>query len=640
MFNLSFLNSGILLAALATIIPLLIYLFAKKRPKRIIFSSIKFIKLSQKQQKKKINLINIILLIIRMLIILLIVLAIARPSIKSPLLKSGKMHPATAVAVIIDNSPSMDYLIDTRTSLDKAKLLCNDLNNILSDNDITILLTLDKSWNDLQGTINFGKIDPTLINNISVTNLPIPSTDVIKTAEEMLAESQLVNKELYFITDGQLQKLPETFSHPTYYIIPDTIETWNNISCSNVTLSRDFVNKQMNQRLTFQLQNHSNVDQEDVLYRIVIDDNTEAEKITDLSANQSKELSFLLDIQAEGWQSGYVEVQNERYIPDNRSYFSFYQEENPRIGIITGIDKLPLTLSIILELYSGSKANLDLLNPNELNFEQMNQYDFLIIYKAEALNQRITFLIDSFQQQEKGILFIADEALSGDWIGWLEDNFSVNFNQFNNSNQSETSNINRYHPITSMLADQTGLSVRDFWEIEAKSNVLMTTEDHPIIVEKEHSFLWTFDPASLKNPFLVESAFPVVLYNTLLYLSKEGLDIEEHNVGDLFITRGETLRLPGGNSISSNRNRYLFQQPGLYEINDTIIPVNMRLDESDFKPFTDETQKNLTFCGKDWDAKILQSRYGFEMWKYLLALVLILFAVEMIIVKREEKKKR
>jgi len=100
----SFLNSGILFLSSAIIIPILIYLFAKKKPYKIIFSSIRFIKESQQKQKRKINLKNLLLLLIRLLIILLTILAIARPAVKTSFLKQGDEHPETAIAVIIDNS--------------------------------------------------------------------------------------------------------------------------------------------------------------------------------------------------------------------------------------------------------------------------------------------------------------------------------------------------------------------------------------------------------------------------------------------------------------------------------------------------------------------------------------------------------
>ena len=218
MFSLSFLNSGILFLSSAVIIPILIYLFAKKRPKKLIFSSIKFIKLSQKQQRKKINLKNLLLLIIRILIILFTVLAISRPSIRSPYLSQGTSHPKTAVAVIIDNSYSMDYLVDTRTQLELAKTNAIEINELLSDNDVTVLLTMDQSWNDLHGGLRYGKLPLDLIRNIKISAVSTPLQEVLEVASKKLKESHLANQEIYVLTDLQEQPLPAKMDIPTFLI--------------------------------------------------------------------------------------------------------------------------------------------------------------------------------------------------------------------------------------------------------------------------------------------------------------------------------------------------------------------------------------------------------------------------------------
>lgn len=641
MFNLSFLNSGILFAAIAAIIPLLIYLFARKKPHRIIFSSIKFIKQSQKQQKKKINLINILLLIIRMMIILFIILAISRPSIKSPYLKKGKLHPPTAVAIIIDNSPSMEYLIDTKTSLDKAKDLCYQINDILSERDATTILSLDESWNDLNSTIKFGKLDVSHLTNLTYSDLYESPETIIARAAEMLEESQLINKEIYFLTDGQLLNISENLQIPTYVIMVDRFENWQNISSSNVKPIMEFVDKGMTQKISFMLNNHSEIKQEDILYRLVMDNQTITEKMTDIKANQSKELDFQIELQEEGWQSGYVEVQNERLPWDNRNYFSFYHNPHPQLGIITSETSLPPTLSIIFEIYSGNKDNIQLLNQKNVNFEQLNQFDFLVIYKPEEFNQRIDFLLKSFEDQNKKILFITDQNLSTDWIEWIEAFYDVKFGQFNNENRSLAIDfINDFHPITRLINQTKSMQIRDYWKISATDGIILQTENYPVIIDKERSLLWLFDPTSLRNPFLVESSYPVILYNSLLYLSENGLNSRDYKIGDFIRVSGKRLTLPDGKKLNWTQNKFKLEKPGLYKLNEEIIPVNIDIIESDYKKVNWEKRKNLTLCHENWEQQILKSRYGFEIWKYLLLAVILLFAAEMIIIKKEEKKKR
>ncbi|HCX72616.1 MAG TPA: hypothetical protein DHM37_02765, partial [Candidatus Cloacimonas sp.] len=162
----SFLNSGILALAATAIIPLLIYLFAKKKPQKVVFSSIKHILQTQKSEKRKINLQDILLLIIRTLIILLTILAISRPAIKLTWAHSSTSHPKTAVAIVLDNSYSMDYLVDTQTEFEKAKQIAQQINSKISNTDAVVLLTLNPNWNQLNSYLHYGKLPAKKIQKI------------------------------------------------------------------------------------------------------------------------------------------------------------------------------------------------------------------------------------------------------------------------------------------------------------------------------------------------------------------------------------------------------------------------------------------------------------------------------------------
>ena len=148
MFQLSFLNAGLLIFAAATVLPLLIWLLAKKKPPQLLFPSLRFIKLSQEQEKNKTKITNIILLIIRMLIILLTALAVARPMLASKVfdakaLGSSSKHPPTALAIIVDTSYSMDHMDEGKSLLQKAMDAIGVINAQASEADRLILISRD-----------------------------------------------------------------------------------------------------------------------------------------------------------------------------------------------------------------------------------------------------------------------------------------------------------------------------------------------------------------------------------------------------------------------------------------------------------------------------------------------------------------
>jgi len=102
----SFLNSIILFGLAAAAIPLLIHLLARRRLKKVYFSSLTFLKSMQKSQLRWLKIRQLLLLIVRTLIIIFLVLAFARPALRSHLRGVGAEAQTSAV-VLLDNSYSM-----------------------------------------------------------------------------------------------------------------------------------------------------------------------------------------------------------------------------------------------------------------------------------------------------------------------------------------------------------------------------------------------------------------------------------------------------------------------------------------------------------------------------------------------------
>jgi len=638
MFGLSFLNSGILFLASATVIPLLIYLFAKKKPQRVIFSSIKFIKESLNQQKRKINIKNILLLLIRMLIILLIVLAISRPTIKADYLKKSTSHPKTAIAVIIDNSYSMDYLVDTRTELELALEKVRELNLILSENDIVIPLTLDESWNKAHGNLLYGKIPDEVLETIKITPKAINKKDLVLQAVELLKEAQIPNQEIYFFSDMQSFELPKEHDVPLFMIPTSEAEERSNLSCQNATFFRNLVKKNGQQQMNFQVVNHSNLLQQDIICRLYLDGYTAAEKVTDLSANQTKLENFPIGDLEAGWHKGYVEVKNERLQFDNRSYFSFYHEPNPKLAIITDLTELPITLETMLEIYGGSSDNLNLINPDDVNMDILAEYDNVIVYKKLNLDARLQFLLDKLETSGKGVLFIADSSLNSEWQNYYANRFDLKFGDFYNAKQNlKIDYSNEYHPVTALFPTVRNIGVNELWKTKGRDFVLLQSGEFPVALEKDSNLLWLFDIAGLKNPFLLDAGFPVFAYNSLVSSGKSTLQ-QQLIVGSKIHLKSNELILPNGKEISLATGSFTVSDLGIYQSEEKQIPVNLSYEESEFKPLPELNKINLYLLDEDWKNNILRSRYGIEIWKYLLFFVLLLFGLEMLLVKSIEKK--
>ncbi len=645
MFSFTFLNSGILILTIASVIPILIHLFAKKKPKKIIFSSIKFIKLSQQQQNKKINLKNLILLLLRILIILFTILAISRPALKLPFLKGNTNHPKTAIAIIIDNSYSMDYLVDTKTELEKAKEIVSEISEILSDDDISLIMTMNNDWNKANSYLVYGKPQENIYRNIEITAIKTDLSDLILSAEKKLNESQIINKEIYVISDLQENSFNKKIETPLFFIPSSGINSRNNISCQNAHPVFELVDRSVEQKIEFSVINHSSVNAQDVICQLILDGKTISEKVIELTPNQKKTAFFKLNLETSGWHSGFINAKNERLPFDNKSYFSFHYKLSPEIAIVTDNPILPISLQSLLEVFSGDQGNISFFGENSLNYENIEKMDLVIIHQKEFSN-KTRFVLDKMSREKRPYLFIADRNLSQKWNPFLADEFNISLKEFQSKGvHTNLSYINKYHNITKLLELKKlkNLSISDYWsssDINKESISLIETNGYPLSICNENNHLWLFDPASIKNEFLLHSSFPVFAYRLFQDISMEKIDNRNIIAGTSYKFDSDSILLPDGNEIVLRDNRILLNKIGIYQTISSkkeIISVNLNYTESEFKRIDTKMKGSGKILSEKWKDQILQSRYGFEVWKILLIFVLIFFALEMFIVKMEEK---
>ena len=633
MFGLTFLNSGILAVAGTALIPLLIYLFARKKPRRVIFSSLRFIRQSQQQQKRRINIQNILLLIIRMLILLLTILAIARPALKASFLQNSTLHPKTAIALILDTSFSMDYLVNTTTELDNAKAIASQINNLLTADDRTLLLTSSKSWNDINGTLRYGPLDPALIGNVTITPLHQPMAEVIQDAARILQQSHSINQEIYVITDMQQQALPDTLDIPIFLIPTSDDSTRSNLSCEAVTVSNTIVQKNQPTRFSFDVVNHGSYPARDVLCRLILDEQTVAEKVVQLQPQQRLRDNFSVPVEQRGWHSGYVEVQNERLTMDNRNYFSFYRTLHPRVAVISDAPNLPATLETVIEIYTGNQILR--LDEAQLTASGIEVFDAVILYGKTVISPRLQQVLQHYESQGKGVLYVADAALTDGVKTYLREQFGCTFQSFSASRPTRITYLNAYHPALALMPQKPRFTVNSYWQIAGNAEALMQGTS-PLIVTNGTSQLWLFDPAATNSPLLLDPAFPVLTCCTLSSLNQYGME-KSHRCGETITVDG-TLMLPSRQRLTLTHNRYTLLHPGLYRLNGIPFAVNVDAAESAYTRLNPATIPRITVLDEDWPNRVLRSRYGFELWKYLLLAALLLVALEMILVKSEEKR--
>jgi len=105
----TFLHPAFLFGCLAALIPLLVHLFDRRRPRHVPFGAIAFVLKSQKRTASRLKLKRLLIYALRTLILLALPIALARPEWKRDTVASTSSAGPSATAIILDGSLSMRW---------------------------------------------------------------------------------------------------------------------------------------------------------------------------------------------------------------------------------------------------------------------------------------------------------------------------------------------------------------------------------------------------------------------------------------------------------------------------------------------------------------------------------------------------
>jgi hypothetical protein len=103
-----FLHPWVLVGLAAAAIPVLLHLLARREPPTVVFPAVRYLITTTQEHQRRLKLQNLLLLLLRTLLVIAIVLAAAGPT--APL-RGVPGHAPSALALIVDNSPSSGAVV-------------------------------------------------------------------------------------------------------------------------------------------------------------------------------------------------------------------------------------------------------------------------------------------------------------------------------------------------------------------------------------------------------------------------------------------------------------------------------------------------------------------------------------------------
>jgi hypothetical protein len=343
----TFLNPIFLWASLAVLIPIIVHLFNFRRPKRVAFSDISLVKEVKKSVVKRMRLRQWLLLAARILAILALVAVFSNPVWRRD--GATAVAGAASVAVVVDNSYSMRGGNDKGIYWVQGQEFAREIMEAYSRSDEFLVMGSDEpklhySFGEQQAAIKE-------LRKLEVVQNSRSLPDIVSVASEIFANASNGRKILYVISDFQRSTvLPDSLLRMTMpegieiNLVSLTTRQLKNAYVADHAITTQIIEKEKPVNLKMTLVNDSPEPLKNVGLRVVTNGEDRPVATKDLEPGEQAEVIVNLLPKTPGWQSGYIQIDDNPVDFDNRRYFSYYVPYREKMLIVeeTPNDKLHL----------------------------------------------------------------------------------------------------------------------------------------------------------------------------------------------------------------------------------------------------------------------------------------------------------
>lgn len=689
-----FLNPAILFGLLAASIPVIIHLFNLRKLKKIEFSTLTFLKELQKNKIRKIKLKQWILLALRVLIILFVVMAFARPALQSIQIGGTTSAAKTTAIFILDDTFSMSVVDQKGSYFNQAKEIIKQVLSQLQEGDEVGLMLVSDKKNESIVTSNLFEF----VKNIDKLDLSFASGDLnsaITKAAQLISESKNFNKEIYVLSDFQKNKITkENLNNDLSEFLNENVRLYSfdlsdkdvfNLSVDELKINNQIFEKDKPVSFSITLSNNSKQDVKSAVVSLFIGNERAAQKSFDVSTGQSTIVEIDAIPKSNGFIDVVAEIETDEIEQDNKRFASLFIPDKISVGLFAeNINDLTF-VDLALQTAGEGKYEIERESVNQLTSQQLNKYQAIII-SANSIPSGIEQLKNFVQNGGGVILFPSSNSdavkinqlysqlglsINASFVGKVNANeLKIKFdktdfnhpvfqNIFQNDDKKkyESPELNAYYKlsssgnqITSLLDGSSFLS-----EYKIGTGKIFVFNSAPILSWSDFPIKSIFAPLMNKsvaylsskereeNIFLAGEEVNINLKNT----NVSQIKILRPDKSDEFINPNDNLRsdyLAYSNASNAGNYKFYSGENQIENISINTDPSESKTeyaDESEFETYLDQIKFAGMYVSVDKEEniskKIMQARFGSELWRYFLLVAIVLALVEMTIARNAKK---
>jgi hypothetical protein len=692
----TFLNPAVLFGLFAASIPIVLHFLNLRKLKKIEFSTLAFLKELQKTKIKRIKLKQWLLLLLRIAIIILLVTAFARPTVKNFSLGNSSAAKTTAV-LIIDNTFSMSKVTERGSYLNQAKQTAKILLGNFQDGDEIALVPVGDLYKEvLKPTTNFKQVQKA-IEELQISSVSKTLNEAFIKAAQILFQSKNFNKEIYLLTDlqkGRIYNSPYEFVNLSgtlngdskLYLVDIGSHEPVNLAIDGLIPINQIFEKGRTVGFNTHVKNYSSQAVNNSVVSLFVNGKRSAQQSFNIAGGETKVISFETTLADTGLVEIYSELEDDEILQDNRRYFSVYVPDKISLIILTDFPDDAKFVRLAVE-DSQKKIKITQSSLAQLHSLNLKNYDAVFVIGSEK-NYDWQTLAGYLESGGKAVVMPGSQSAIQNFqklcksVGINEPSGSIG-NPNSQEGPVQIDKIDFQNPLLADLFEDKKTpqiespEIYYYFKIEAGDkgkNIISMFDNSSFLSEykigKGKVFLFNSAPLLNWSNFPLKGFFAPLMNKLILYSSSKMR--EENNfiagqeiTADISNRTGEQLIIqkPGGikefvNADSlSNKNYFSYMktdETGIYKFysgrklldyisvnHDPHESITEKTSDAEFNEYLKQTGfegKFFTFAPADDFSKVIyQSRFGTELWKYFLFVVLLLAIVESIVARSSKK---
>ena len=413
----SFLSPALLIGLLAAAIPPIIHLILRRRPKRIPFAALEFIKRANRKAARRFRIRQFLLMATRSLLLAFVAFSIARPVFEAPHIGSAqKVSAQGALVLVLDASFEMGYRVKDETLLDQARFRAAEFLDgfkgvaslVIAGNGV--LAPLDGLTGDLDALRRH-------LTAIEVVEHTGSLAEAVAQGESLL-EGREAGQEgtvMVFTTPARFASLmPISPEHEIQRLLVDVSEGAplpnKAVTAVDIRPAPKFgVN---HWRIDARIGNFSDEDIARLPVRIDVAGSTKVRGFVSLPAGAEKTKSFYVQGDNEVAAAAEVIIEGDALTADDRRAFWF---ESARTISVLAVNGDPQPTPHLDELFyleralasagaTGTQMKVDVITLDQLHAKALTKYDVVVLANPSQLTQESGRQLLGFVQGGGGLL--------------------------------------------------------------------------------------------------------------------------------------------------------------------------------------------------------------------------------------------